>query len=114
MSYLKEICAGHTYREIIELLRIKFNISINIIQLKYKMKKLKLHSNTRNFIKGHKVNEKPIGTEVFKKGNGNNCWFIKIAENTWIRKHYYIYEKHYGKVPKSCVIVFADGNRDNF
>ena len=25
-----------------------------------------------------------------------------------------IFEKHYGKVPKSCVIVFADGNRDNF
>ena len=81
---------------------------------KYKMKKLKLHSNTRNFKKGHKVNEKPIGSEVFKTSNGYNCWFIKIAENTWIRKHYYIYEKHYGKVPKSCVIVFADGNRDNF
>ena len=28
------------------------------------------------------LNKKKNGTITFKMGNGNNCWFIKIAENT--------------------------------
>ena len=113
-EYLKEICNGHTYKEIIELFKIKFNVTLNKSQVKYKLTNLKLFTNTSNFKKGHKINEKPIGSEVFRLGRGHNCWFIKVDEKTWVKKHHYIYEKTYGKIPKGHTLIFADGNKDNF
>ena len=113
-EYLKEICNGHTYKEIIELFKIKFNVTLNRSQVKHKLTDLKLFTNTRNFKKGHKINEKPIGSEVFRLGRGYNCWFIKVDEKNWVKKHHYIYEKTYGKIPKGHTLIFADGNKDNF
>ena len=75
---------------------------------------MKLFTNTSKFKKGHKINEKPIGSEVFRLGRGYNCWLIKVDEKNWVRKHHYIYEKTYGKIPKDHTLIFADGNKDNF
>lgn len=39
---------------------------------------------------------------------------IKVDENTWKRKHVYIYEQVHGSIPKGSCIIFLDGDRENF
>lgn len=77
--------------------------------------------------KGMKTGLKP--TNGFKKWN--RTWhtkelyserldkegytIIKIAEpNEWMRKHRWIWEQKYGEIPENHVIIFADGNKENF
>lgn len=64
------------------------------------------------FKKGHTpYNHKPIGSE---RVNVDGYVEIKVAEpNTWRLKHNVIYEKAYGKIPKSHVVIFLDGNKLN-
>jgi hypothetical protein len=55
---------------------------------------------------------KPVGYEYIGK---DGYVIIKIAEpNKWQLKHRYIYEQHYGKIPKGYVCIFLDGNKRNF
>lgn len=60
-------------------------------------------------------NNVPIGTERIDK---NGYIEIKVKDgclnNNWQRKHRYIYEQHYGLIPKGHKIIFADGNKRNF
>ena len=72
---------------------------------------------------GSSVTAKPIGSETFKSG----YWWIKVADNplpknytgdqrreNWQQKHRVIYEKAYGPIPDGYMVVFMDGNRNNF
>lgn len=72
---------------------------------------------------GSSVTAKPIGSETFKSG----YWWIKVADNplpknytgdqrreNWQQKHRVIYEKAYGPIPDGYLVVFLDGNRNNF
>lgn len=60
--------------------------------------------------------EYPIGTEIEKDG----YILIKVSNdvknkcNNWQYKNHYIWEKHYGKIPKNHRIVFLDGNKSNY
>ena len=47
-----------------------------------------------------------------EKIDRNGCITIKI-ENKTLFKHRYIWEKHYGKIPKDMVIHHIDGNKQN-
>lgn len=58
------------------------------------------------------LNSKPIGTESNPDKNG--LIRIKVSSSKWVYKHRYIYEQHYGKIPKGYVVMFADGNNQNF
>ena len=54
---------------------------------------------------------KPVGTETVR---ADGYVYIKVADpKTWRMKHVLIYEAAYGPVPKSKIIIFADGNRLN-
>ena len=61
------------------------------------------------------ANARAIGSERIDK---NGYIMIKIQDghknNNWIRKHRYLYEQKYGKVPKGHKVIFADGNNRNF
>ena len=57
-------------------------------------------------------NSKPIGTESLPDKNG--LIRIKVSKCSWQYKQRYIYEKHYGKIPKGYVIMFLDGDNTNF
>lgn len=99
--------------------------------------------NRYQFIKGHKSHNKGKKWDdymskesqerskrtTFKKGNvpvnhrevleeridKNGYIEIKVEEpKKWMRKQRYIYEQHYGEVPKGHKIIFADGNNRNF
>ena len=72
---------------------------------------------------GFSVTAKPIGSETWKGGylyikvndtpmRGDDA--MKIREENWVKKHQYIWEQIYGKVPNGHIVVFLDGNRANF
>lgn len=65
------------------------------------------------FKKGHTPdNHRPVGSERVGK---DGYLQIKVAEpNKWQQKNVYIYEQHYGKVPKGHKVVFLDQNSRNF
>jgi hypothetical protein len=69
-----------------------------------------------SFKKGNiPYNYREIGTE---RVNKNGYIEVKIQDgalnNNWEFKHRYIYEQHYGKIPKGYKVIFLDGNINNF
>lgn len=61
------------------------------------------------------ANRRPIGSERIDK---NGYILIKIQDGhrtkNWTRKHRYLYEQVYGKIPAGHKVIFADGNNRNF
>ena len=61
------------------------------------------------------ANARTIGSERVDK---DGYILIKIQNGhknkNWIRKHRYLYEQAYGKVPKGYKVIFADGDIRNF
>jgi len=58
------------------------------------------------------TNSKPIGTESEPDQNG--LVRIKINEKQWVYKQRYIYEQHYGKIPKGYKVVFLNGDKTDY
>lgn len=54
----------------------------------------------------------PIGYE--SKPDKNGFVRIKINEKQWVYKQRYIYEQHYGKIPKGYKVVFLNGDRTDY
>ena len=142
VEFLLEYIPGHTENEIRQAFDERFGIVLteaNIGNFKYKYK-IKSGTGGGRFQKGHipfnkgkKMTEeqyKKSAATMFKPGNiptnhrelfseridVDGYVLIKIAEpNKWQHKHRYIYEKHYGvKLQRSDVVIFLDGNRQNF
>ena len=65
------------------------------------------------FRKGHiPHNHRQIGSERI---NVYGYTEVKVAEpNKWRPKHQVIWEREHGAIPKQHVIIFADGNKQNF
>ena len=72
------------------------------------------------FKKGHVPhNTHPVGTEIASSSDG--YIYVKVkddpkakrAEN-WLPKQQIVWEEHYGKVPKGSIVIFKDGNIENF
>ena len=56
-------------------------------------------------------NKASVGTEVMATMGYIK---VKVAEpNVWEFKHKMVWEKHHGKVPDGCVIIFKDGDHRN-
>lgn len=54
--------------------------------------------------------------QIFEERLDKNGYIeIKIKEpDVWKSKHRYIYEQHFGKIPKNHKVIFLDGNNRNF
>lgn len=138
-AYLKEIAPGRHHKEIQKLMSEKFKMNFTTRQISAAIKRYKLNTGlTGCFKKGrtpHNKGQKGIcakGCEKtwFKKGNRPKNYkpigserltkdgyvMVKIADpNKWRLKSIIVWEKaHERKVPKNHVIVFADGNTQNF
>lgn len=72
------------------------------------------NSKKTQFKKGNKPhNWLPVGSEWTDSNEGYK--WIKVAEpNDWQLKHRYIYEQHYGKIPKGYCVIFLDQDKTNF
>ena len=117
VEFVKEKIKEHyMVKEITELLNKEFNQNYSfksVSSLIYKRLKLKTNNNSK-FKDNHKpYKHKEVGEEYIDKYN--DCVLIKIAEpNTWVQKHRYIWEQHYGKIPEGYFVLFLDKNRRNF
>lgn len=72
--------------------------------------------NSGSFKKGNiPPNRREVGSERLSK---NGYIEIKIQDGhlnkNWMMKHRYIYEQHYGPIPKGYKVIFLDGNIRNF
>ena len=136
-SYLKDICFGRSYQEIIGLMSERFDYEFSKTQISSALKRYNLTTgrtghfekgfapwnkgikgsmkpNKTSFKKGNiPDNHKPIGTERIDNKDGYTK--VKVADpDIWEFKHKFIYEKHHGKVEKGSVVIFLDGNKKNF
>ena len=56
-------------------------------------------------------NYRPVGSE---RTTVDGYREIKVADpNKWELKHRYIYEQHYGKIPKEDIVIFLDNDKTN-
>ena len=135
-EYLASIVKGSTYKEITEKMNDKFEYNFSEEQVKGMMYRNKLVTGTGGYFKKGSTpwnkglkgymganktsfkkgtippNQVPIGTESITKGGYIK---VKVGEpNKWKLKQRYIYEQHYGEIPKDCNVIFADKNIRNF
>ena len=135
-EYLASIVKGSTYKEITEKMNDKFEYDFSEEQVKGMMYRNKLTTGTGGYFKKGSTpwnkglkgymganktsfkkgtippNQVPIGTESITKGGYIK---VKVGEpNKWKLKQRYIYEQHYGEIPKDCNVIFADKNIRNF
>ena len=136
-EYLKEICFDKSYKEIASLMTNKFNYEFKTTQVQSAIKRYGLttgrsgyfkkgsepwNKGKRGYMGANKTsfkkgmipkNHKPVGTE--RVDNREGYIKIKIKEpDKWELKHKFIYESHYGKIKKGNVVIFLDGNKNNF
>lgn len=118
IEFLKKMIKTKYKNDIIKLYKEKFGKEITEIQLKLFKRRYNIKCNfDGRFQKGKVNNPKPpkqIGTERIYYDNGKKRIMVKIGNKKWIEKTRYVYEKYYGEIPKNSVIIFLDGNRDNF
>ena len=135
-EYLALIAKGSTYKEITKQMNDKFEYNFSEEQIKGAMARYKLPTGTGGYFKKGSTpwnkglkgymganktsfkkgtippNQVPIGTESITKGGYIK---VKVGEpNKWKLKQRYIYEQHYGEIPKDCNVIFADKNIRNF
>ena len=135
-EYLASIVKGSTYKEITKQMNDKFEYNFSEEQVKGMMYRNKLTTGTGGYFKKGSTpwnkglkgymganktsfkkgtippNQVPIGTESITKGGYIK---VKVGEpNKWKLKQRYIYEQHYGEIPKDCNVIFADKNIRNF
>ena len=135
-EYLASIVKGSTYKEITKQMNDKFEYDFSEEQIKGMMYRNKLTTGTGGYFKKGSTpwnkglkgymganktsfkkgtippNQVPIGTESITKGGYIK---VKVGEpNKWKLKQRYIYEQHYGEIPKDYNVIFADKNIRNF
>ena len=135
-EYLASIVKGSTYKEITKQMNDKFEYNFSEEQIKGMMYRNKLTTGTGGYFKKGSTpwnkglkgymganktsfkkgtippNQVPIGNESITKGGYIK---VKVGEpNKWKLKQRYIYEQHYGEIPKDCNVIFADKNIRNF
>lgn len=114
LDYFKKIVKGHYNDEIADLYNKKFNENITPMQVKCLKRTYNLKSNVKQLnnirYKTRFNTGSPIGTERKHQGYIE----IKVKQpDKWVKKHIYIYEKVYGKIPKGKCLLFKDGNKMN-
>lgn len=87
----------------------------------YMSKEGQENSRKTCFKKGNiSSNAVAIGTEKIRHWGKNEKGYIcvKVCDGkkneNWIPKQRYIYEQHYGPIPKDHLVIFADGDKNNF
>ena len=135
LNYLKQIYKGRYVKDVTAMINEKFNAKHTCKEIENYKRTRGLRSgldcrfkkgnvpynagtkgvckaNSGSFKKGNiPKNHRTVGEERIKRG----YWEIKVAEpNLWMPKSRYIWEQHYGKIPKGHVVAFLDGNTSNF
>jgi hypothetical protein len=143
IRFLRGIVKGRSYAEIAGLFNREFGFAISVTAMSALLKKYNLKNGwdgrfkpgNAPYNKGRKgycppgcekgwfkpgdkpFNTMPLGSERITK---DGYVEVKYSEdggspkNRWKGKQVFIWEKANGPVPKSCAVIFADGNNRNF
>ena len=118
-AWIIENVPHYKYEELAKLFSEKFNRPCTQYMLRSRATKhLHIKSGRQGFKKGQVThNIKPIGYEYCNVANGYT--YVKVT-NTGIKnkdfrpKHQIVYERYKGEIPKGYIIIFLDGNKQNF
>ena len=130
IAFLRNFNGEKTYKELARLFKEKYEInSISLsyfrrclrkVNIDYKYVKTNSGSFKRNFTpwnKGIKTGLKPKNLRELEseRVDKEGSVLIKIKEpNIWELKHRFLWKQANGEIPKSSVIIFADGDKTNF
>lgn len=118
-QWLIENVPCYKYEDLAKMFSEKFNRPCTQFMLRSRATRyLHIKSGRQGFKKGSVThNVKPIGYEYFNHVNGYT--YIKTS-NTGVKnkdfrpKHQLVYEQYKGKIPKGHIVIFLDGDRQNF
>lgn len=116
-NWLKEVMPNHLYRDVCKMFGQRFGKKLTKKQLEcHNYNVLKSGNNNKGNKRFRADKFEPIGYEV-KYPNGYT--YVKVSDTgnqkvDYKSKQYVEYEKHYGKVPENCIVIFLDSNRENF
>lgn len=137
-EFLKNNAPGKSYQEITFLFNNTFKLDKTITQISSFLKKHKIRTGLfKTFKKGNIPHNKgkkyyPSGRAIetqFKKGHipsnyrpigseridSDGYTYVKTSDpKTWKLKHRIIWEQKYGPVPSGHIVIFGDGNKQNF
>lgn len=142
VKFLKAYIPGHTEEEIRTAFEKKYGYRLTEGQIGNFKHKHKVRSGTKGgqFVKGQQAHNKgkkmspevyeKVKATMFRKGNippnwrpvgsertdGEGYTSVKVAEpNEWMLKQRFIFEQLHGvKLKKNEVVIFLDGNRQNY
>lgn len=109
VDYIETIYKGKSTFEITDLINKKFDKDIKREQVRNYLKDHKMPTGFRN----KWINQEIKYEKVIYKGNTKQTSILNEF-GKYESKQKYIYRRHYGSIPKGCVIVFLDNNRENF
>lgn len=136
IDYLIEIHKGRIRKDtILEFMKKYPDRTYSSVETKYKSLRLKsdpkeLEKQLQRCIEAGKktrfkkgqisLNKVPIGTIVVRKNKNRKPYkFIKVRDgmiptiNNFMLYHRYVWQQHYGEIPKGTYIVFKDGDSMN-
>lgn len=124
-QFLRDNIGKYTYLELTSKFNEKFGTNLRLHSISdkcCKSMKIKRNCNTGQIQKGAKPKYQ-IGSEIMKQGyvwiKFNDKYFdrkvtMENYKENWMPKHRYVYEKLYGSIPDGAIVIFLDGNRENF
>ena len=137
IDFLRRTAPGTGHRRLTDLFNERFGAALTAVQISGTLKRYGIKNGVKTtfqkggrawnkgmkglvqlggatkFTKGHMPrNHRPVGSE---RKNKDGYAEIKVAEpNVWQLKHVYLWTQKNGPPPKGHVVVFANGNRENY
>lgn len=111
--YLAKNAKDYTIKQLVCILKEKFNIEIKNKSLASYCKKQGIVYKFEKPNKSHSNKPTEIGTEIIK--TDGNMIKVKVGPHKWVYKQRQIYENAYNvKLPDNVYVVFLDQNKRNF
>ena len=110
LVFLRNYVPGRFLSDITVAFNRRFDLNVNETSLAACLTRNNIKSGVARFTTDQiSKRAKPIGTERKQ----NNYIYIK-TEDGWHSKQQVLYEEVYGKVQEHSMVIFLDGNSDNF
>lgn len=112
-NFIIENVKGKTCNELAELVNEKFGLSYTDKQIKYYKRKYNLTSGVDcRFKKGGTPHNVKGRDHEFTTTDGYT--YVRNDNGKFVKKHRYLYEKHYGEIPNGYSVCFLDSDKTNF
>lgn len=112
IQYIEENRLKYNINKLCEMIHNEFGKTITPKALRKYFYRHNLNYKKQLCRRWNCVLSKPIGSESNPDRNG--LVRIKVSEKQWVYKQRYIYEQHYGKIPKGYKVVFLNGDKTDY